>query len=227
MMTLAIAFAVPAAVARCADLDGKALEAIEGKEMRNYQYRLRRFTILEAPPALSIMESRRYDVGVLQILPGQSAEFNAGILTSIRGFVGAADRVGTRLMLYVFNPLSKMEDASRTELLKLARERNILIVPFGEARVALHAEWAKSPVPLSLRGVGVHQGFHPAYLDVCMHHIAWTGKSPVDHPLPALVSQDVRVDAVRARFLQEMAWKALQKAAAEYGLKPRGAEGAE
>lgn len=173
-----------------------------------------------APSALEIIEQGKYDVAVLQVMPGAKADFNAQLLEALRAFADAADRAGTRIMLYVFSPLARVDEASRTELLGLVRQHDMLVIPAGEGLAALYARAGQAPLPLSMRGVGVHLGFHPAYMNACMHYAAWTGKSPVNMPTPALVGQDVRVEPARARFLQELAWEAYQEARRDYGLQP-------
>ena len=215
-------WAIPESVAAAVNsAPGTGLELVpyrllHGGKVLSWFYR--KHSDPDAPSALSIMEAGRYDVAVLQLLPKNDRDFNARMLEALRAFADVADKVGTRLMLYVFNPLEAMDKASRDELLNLAADREMVIVPFGEARRLLWEKAGDAPRPLSMRGVGPHLGFHPAYLDVCTHYIAWTGSSPVGHPVPAMVGQDVRVDPLRARFLQELAWDAYQEASKDYDL---------
>ncbi len=171
------------------------------------------------PSALDVLEAGRYDLAVLQLLPKDDAEFNGKMFEALRTFIASAAKVDTRIMLYVFNPLSRMDDASRTQLLELAQAHKMLVVPFGDVRAVMKERLSEAPLPLDTRGVGPHLGFHPAYLDVCTHYAAWTGKSPVGHPTPTLVGQDVRVDPVRAEFLQRLAWEVYQEVRQQYGLR--------
>ncbi len=177
---------------------------------------------VEAPYAPDIIRAGRYDVAVLQLLPNADPDFNGKMLEALEAFGQAADEVGTRLMLYIFNPLDRMDDASREKLLAMVRERDMIVVPFGEARQELLRRLPDAPVDLSMRGVGPHLGFHPAYLDGCMHFIAWTGQSPVGHPTPTLVGQDVRVDEESARWLEHLAWEEYCKAKEQYGFRHYG-----
>ncbi|MFW5870403.1 MAG: malectin domain-containing carbohydrate-binding protein, partial [Candidatus Sumerlaeota bacterium] len=176
----------------------------------------------EAPYAPDVIRAGKYDVAVLQLLPNDDPEFNQKMLEALEAFGQAADEAGTRLMLYIFNPLERMDDASREKLLAMVRERDMVVVPFGEARQALFQQLSNAPVELSLRGVGPHLGFHPAYLDACMHFIAWTGQSPEGHPMPTLVGQDVRVSEEAARWLEKIAWEAYGKAKEKYELRHYG-----
>jgi len=175
--------------------------------------------IEKRPSVFDVMRAGKYDVVNLQIFSVRAPEAVDKMLEGLAEFAEVAKETDTAIVLYCFHPIDSLEPAARETFDRLVKENRMTVIPFGDVRRHFMEQISSTPLHFDLDGVGVHLGFHPAYLNTCIHTIAWTGKSPVDHPFPTLVGQDSWVTGEQARFLQTSAWEGWRVAREKYGLR--------
>ncbi len=170
------------------------------------------------PNCLKMIEQDRYDWVVVQVaIHGYAAPEAAQgdrpptWLTQIERMRTIGDVIrasGARMMVYLLGDPDDgpAGEECRAALMAFAREYDAVIVPVGEAWSALRARETEAPVGLTLRGDGVHVGFHLGYLTACMFYMAWTGESPVGHPHPCVAGQELGLDDGQAAYIQRLAW---------------------
>jgi len=171
------------------------------------------------PSVFDVMQAGRYDAVNLQIFSVRKSEAVEKMLEGLAEFAEVARTAGTAIMLYCFHPLDILEREAKNRFEALVREHAITVIPFGDVHRHLNDQLADSDLDFDLKGVGVHLGFHPAYLNACLHTIAWTGQNPTGHPFPTLLVQDSWVTGEQARFIQECAWAGWLEARQKYDLR--------
>lgn len=169
----------------------------------------------------TILENGKYDYLVLQDAIGgyapqpgrQSPQRDVDLwreaMANIRIVADIAEANGTRVVLYMIDDPNGYApgEESTTELIKLVKEKNMVLIPVGEAINGLVREEATDPHGLDFANDGVHYGIHSAYLSACMHFIALTGRSPENNASAFLVGQEVPIEPAAARRIEAFAWK--------------------
>ncbi len=154
------------------------------------------------------IENGHYDYVVLQEY-GQSFDY-------LEKFGDLINKSGARVVIHWALPLGGPDDPrSRASSLDISKQLNAIFIPIKPAWVAAAAE---RPDLLWIDPDGLHPGLHAAYMAVCLHYIAWTGKSPVGNPCPYLIDRGLRIDAAAAHWIEAFAWRYYRSFKAHYGL---------
>lgn len=175
---------------------------------------LGRFMKAGKPGVLEVIEAGRYDVVSLQLNLG-SRRANAGAAEQERVdralerlviFVEAVLDSGARPIVYMTSNPGRLETETRArqKVEKFLAAYEIPLIPAREAWDALEEANEADDLGLVLENDGIHIGLHTAYLNTCLHAIAWTGKpEPVSR---YVVGRELKIDPDVATFIEAFAW---------------------
>jgi len=151
-----------------------------------------------------------YDLVVLQEGSGAALNNDLGTKRYAQQFAEVIRRAGARTVLYAHPGRLDYTDANRTEVMALyaecAERHEAVLVPACEA---LRLAKAERPDVVFHNVDTVHLGMFGGYLVACTFYAVLTGQPAVGHPAPAILAQQVGIEAEMATFLQTAADRAV------------------
>ena len=155
------------------------------------------------------IKTGNYDYVVLQEYGRPSAE-------KMLDVVGKFDKVirdsGARTLIYCVwvgaDEAPQIQETITKVQREVARSLNVAFVPVGPAWQAAREQRPNFNLHSPDKS---HPGMHGAYLTACVFYAVLTGESPVGHPFPAVLKQEIEIDKETAAFLQEVASETVQK----------------
>ncbi len=179
----------------------RAFQSVRGGSNLNWHYN--RSKVIEK------IKTGNYDYVVLQEYGRPSAEKMLDVASKLDKVIKDS---GARTLIYCVwvrvGETPQVQEALTKVQRKVARSLNATFVPVGPAWQAVH----KQRPNFNLHSPDKHHpGMHGAYLTACVFYAVLTGESPVGHPFPAVLKQEIEIDKETAAFLQKVAWKTVQK----------------